>query len=71
IQFPGDKYRPIVRWENGHGKIENQLLSIGAAVRDRPGNTRKDIPTLIVVIIPEGGNDIYTSVKQWEWLLNA
>ncbi|KAG6869248.1 hypothetical protein C0993_000001 [Termitomyces sp. T159_Od127] len=64
IKFPAN-YMPIVRWENGHGNTEHQLRAAGNAVRERPGNVKKVLPNLIVVILPEGGNDIYTSVKHF------
>ncbi|KNZ81482.1 Protein argonaute-2 [Termitomyces sp. J132] len=64
IKFPAN-YIPIVRWENGQGRIEDQLRAAGNAVRERPGNIKKAPPSLIVVILPEGGNDIYTSVKHF------
>ncbi|KAG6837428.1 hypothetical protein H0H93_009522 [Arthromyces matolae] len=64
IRFPAN-YFPVVRWENGQGRIEDQLKTAGLAVRDRPSNVRKLPPNLIVVILPEGGNDIYTSVKHF------
>ncbi|KAJ7368370.1 argonaute-like protein, partial [Mycena albidolilacea] len=52
---------PFVFWENGQGRIADQLRSAGAAVAQKMGKG----PQLIVVILPEGGNDIYTSVKHF------
>jgi len=52
---------PFISWENGQGKIADQLRAAGAkcAAKYNAG------PNLIVVILPEGGNDIYTAVKQY------
>ncbi|KAG6917905.1 hypothetical protein DXG01_000514 [Tephrocybe rancida] len=63
IKSPAN-YTPIIMWHNGQGRIEDQLRAAGMAVRDRPGNASKTPPNLVVVVLPEGGNDIYTSVKQ-------
>lgn len=63
IKHPAN-YMPIIKWETGQGNTERQLRAAGTAVRERPGNVRKVLPNLIVVVLPEGGNDIYTSVKQ-------
>lgn len=52
---------PLVKWENGQGKIHEQLLAAGTELVKRDGTP----PTLIVIILPEGGNDIYTAVKQY------
>lgn len=40
--------------------IPQQLKKAGKACVDQKG----DPPTLIVVVLPEGGNDIYTAVKK-------
>jgi eukaryotic translation initiation factor 2C len=67
-----------VKWENGQGNIGDvraliltvlhdltlapkQLRKAGAecAARSKGG------PNLIVVVLPDGGNDIYTAVKQY------
>lgn len=51
----------MIWWENGNGVVANQLRSAGSEY----AKTHKGIPpTLIVVILPEGGNEIYTAVKQ-------
>ncbi|KAJ7904584.1 argonaute-like protein [Mycena olivaceomarginata] len=52
---------PFVFWENGQGRIADQLRLAGATVEQKMGKG----PQLIVVILPEGGNDIYTSVKHF------
>ncbi|KAG6866468.1 hypothetical protein C0991_003986 [Blastosporella zonata] len=64
IRFPAN-YTPVIMWPNPQGRIEDQLRAAGMAVRDRPGNTSKSPPNLMVVVLPEGGNDIYTSVKHF------
>lgn len=38
-----------------------QLRQVGGAHKDRYGS----LPDLIVVILPENGNDIYNAVKQY------
>ncbi|KAJ6539414.1 argonaute-like protein [Mycena capillaripes] len=52
---------PFIFWENGQGRIADQLKAAGAACAAKAGKG----PNLIVVILPEGGNDIYTSVKHF------
>lgn len=70
--------QPLIFWENGQGNIADvwaffwfetlltllsfpqQLKKAGKACVDQKGNP----PTLIVVVLPEGGNDIYTAVKK-------
>ncbi|KAF9464484.1 argonaute-like protein [Collybia nuda] len=52
---------PYVYWENGQGRIADQLRAAGAACVAAMGAG----PNLVVVILPEGGNDIYTAVKQF------
>ncbi|KAF8268490.1 argonaute-like protein [Lactarius quietus] len=49
----------IVNWESGHGNIGRQLTS---ACEECQRST-KSLPKLIVVILPDNGNDIYRSVK--------
>ncbi|KIK66591.1 hypothetical protein GYMLUDRAFT_69767 [Collybiopsis luxurians FD-317 M1] len=51
----------FVFWENGQGKISDQLRVAGKVIYDR----FKTAPSLIVVVLPEGGNDIYTAVKHF------
>ncbi|KAF5390572.1 hypothetical protein D9757_002737 [Collybiopsis confluens] len=51
----------VIQWENGQGNIANQLKAVGKIIFDR----YKKPPSLMVVVLPEGGNDIYTSVKHF------
>ncbi|RDB22690.1 Protein argonaute-2 [Hypsizygus marmoreus] len=60
IRLP-QNYTPLVKWENGQGRIEDQLRAAGGEVNARYGKP----PNLVVVILPEGGNDIYTAVKHF------
>lgn len=55
------KDTPFITWENGQGLIADQLRAAGAACAAK----MKAGPNLLVVILPEGGNDIYTAVKQY------
>lgn len=52
---------PIFRSANGQGRIGEQLRNIGSQVVQ----AKKLPPELLVVILPEGGNDIYTAVKHF------
>lgn len=52
---------PPIRYENGHGNIAGQLDRIGRDIF----NKTKIAPQLIVVILPEGGDEIYTAVKNF------
>ncbi|KDQ64588.1 hypothetical protein JAAARDRAFT_116696 [Jaapia argillacea MUCL 33604] len=52
---------PYFQWENGQGKIADQLRAAGMACRQKTGH----VPNLIVVVLPEGGTDIYTAVKHF------
>ncbi|KAK7042157.1 protein argonaute-2 [Favolaschia claudopus] len=52
---------PIVKRINGQSKIPPQLQAAGADCFAK----YKLPPTLFVVILPEGGNDLYTIVKHW------
>lgn len=47
--------------ENGQGNISENLEEAGRKCKERTGYP----PTLVVVILPEGGNDIYNAVKHW------
>ncbi|KAE9399799.1 argonaute-like protein [Gymnopus androsaceus JB14] len=51
----------VILWQNGQGDIEAQLRAAGKAVVDK----YKGGPNLIVVVLPEGGNEIYTAVKHF------
>jgi eukaryotic translation initiation factor 2C len=50
----------FIFWENSQGRIADQLRNAGATVVKAKGKA----PSLIVVVLPEGGNDTYTAVKQ-------
>jgi len=52
---------PLIFWENGQGNISEQLKKAGKACVDKKGSP----PNLIVVVLPEGGNDIYAAVKNF------
>ncbi|KAJ7932840.1 ribonuclease H-like domain-containing protein [Mycena leptocephala] len=52
---------PIIRRINGQGNIPRDLQAAGAACFQQ----KKIPPTLFVVVLPEGGNDLYTIVKHW------
>ncbi|KAG6902071.1 hypothetical protein C0995_004769 [Termitomyces sp. Mi166 len=58
--------QPIVRWENAQGKVADQLRAAGAEAAEKakkegvPGG-----PSLIVVVLPDGGNEIYNAVKHF------
>jgi len=43
-----------------------QLKAVGIECKQKKGAT----PNLMVVILPEGGNDIYTAVKQFVIRMN-
>ncbi|KAH9965910.1 argonaute-like protein [Russula dissimulans] len=51
----------LVKWEAGQGNIGEQLRFASAECQRRSGS----LPTLIVVILPFGGNDIYSAVKHF------
>jgi eukaryotic translation initiation factor 2C len=51
----------LIKWESGQGIIGQQLLAAGSECQRRSGS----VPTLIVVVLPEGGNDIYSAVKHF------
>jgi len=51
----------LVKWEAGQGNIGEQLRFAGAECQRCSGS----LPTLIVVILPFGGNDIYSAVKHF------
>lgn len=52
---------PLIFWENGHGNIPEQLKKNGLTCLQQ----KQQPPDLIVVILPEGGNHIYTAVKHF------
>jgi eukaryotic translation initiation factor 2C len=51
----------IVRYVNGQGNIRDQLRSVGSECIAKYQHP----PNLYVIILPEGGNDIYTAVKHF------
>ncbi|KAH9179683.1 argonaute-like protein [Lactarius sanguifluus] len=51
----------LIKWESGQGNIGQQLRAAGGECQRRT----KNLPNLIVVVLPEGGNDIYTAVKHF------
>jgi eukaryotic translation initiation factor 2C len=53
--------KPLVFYETGHGNIIDQLRKNGTASYQQ----KKEAPSLIVVVLPEGGNHIYTAVKHF------
>ncbi|KAJ3834977.1 argonaute-like protein [Lentinula raphanica] len=55
------KPNTVTVWENGQGNIAGQIKAAGQQVFTKFGK----YPTLIVVVLPEGGNDIYTAVKHF------
>ncbi|KAF8138405.1 argonaute-like protein [Boletus edulis] len=52
---------PLVTWQNGQGRIAEQLRAAGNECFQKT----KQRPTLIVVVLPDNGNDIYTAVKHF------
>ncbi|KAG6333722.1 hypothetical protein ID866_5365 [Astraeus odoratus] len=52
---------PLVTWQNGQGRIAEQLRTAGIECFQK-FNQR---PTLIVVVLPDNANDIYTAVKHF------
>ncbi|KAI9467034.1 argonaute-like protein [Lactarius psammicola] len=51
----------LIKWESGQGNIGQQLRAAGDECIRRVGC----LSTLIVVVLPEGGNDIYSAVKHF------
>ncbi|KAI0314809.1 Piwi domain-containing protein [Amylostereum chailletii] len=51
----------VIKWEQGQGNIIAQLRQAGSECNQKAGSP----PSLIVVILPEGGNDIYSAVKHF------
>ncbi|KDR82147.1 hypothetical protein GALMADRAFT_222027 [Galerina marginata CBS 339.88] len=52
---------PLIKYQHGQGSVEAHLKAVGAECNARLGG----FPSLLVVILPDGGNDIYTAVKQY------
>jgi len=60
----GIRIRPqpgVMKWESGQGNIGQQLRAAGSDCQ-RETNS---LPVLIVVVLPDMGNDIYTAVKHF------
>ncbi|KAF8165280.1 argonaute-like protein [Crassisporium funariophilum] len=55
------KPNAVVKYLNGQGNIYDQLFGLGNECHAK----YKKGPNLVVVILPEGGNDIYTAVKHF------
>ncbi|KAI5124926.1 hypothetical protein M0805_007353 [Coniferiporia weirii] len=53
--------KPLIKYESGQGKIVDQLRAAGQEYN----KVRRVFPSLIVAILPEGGTDIYTSIKHF------
>ncbi|KAI9448012.1 Piwi-domain-containing protein [Lactarius indigo] len=51
----------VIKWESGQGNISQQLR----IASDECQRLTTSLPTLIVVVLPEGGNDIYSAVKHF------
>ncbi|KAH9179678.1 argonaute-like protein [Lactarius sanguifluus] len=51
----------LIKWESGQGNIGQQLR----AASDECKRRVKSLPTLVVVVLPEGGNDIYSAAKHF------
>ncbi|KAF5344152.1 hypothetical protein D9758_008884 [Tetrapyrgos nigripes] len=51
----------VIKYLNGQGDIKAGLMEAGKTCID----VYKGVPTLIVVVLPEGGNDIYTAIKHF------
>ncbi|KAF8635579.1 hypothetical protein AX15_000229 [Amanita polypyramis BW_CC] len=52
---------PIIKWENGQGDIGTQISAAGSECVRKKGGP----PTLVVVILPDNGDDIYKAVKHF------
>ncbi|KAM6501034.1 hypothetical protein JOM56_004048 [Amanita muscaria] len=52
---------PIIKWEQGQGNISNQIKAAGGDCAKKRGAG----PNLVVVVLPEGGDDIYKAVKHF------
>jgi eukaryotic translation initiation factor 2C len=50
----------FVVYKNIQNPIAQQLREAGMAMQEQT----KKLPSFILVILPEGGNDVYTAVKQ-------
>ncbi|PCH42610.1 argonaute-like protein [Wolfiporia cocos MD-104 SS10] len=54
---------PVIRWEDGRGRIAEQLKDASRACHQK--NQSAGFPDLMVIILPEGGGDIYRAVKHF------
>ncbi|KZT39639.1 argonaute-like protein [Sistotremastrum suecicum HHB10207 ss-3] len=61
VGISGMDRNPMVRWENGQGNVIEQLKAAGLAMK----TAQNRFPGLIVAILPDGGNDIYTKIKHF------
>jgi eukaryotic translation initiation factor 2C len=52
---------PIVKWEHGQGNIAAQIRAAGGECAKAKGGP----PSLVVVVLPDGGDDIYKAVKHF------
>ncbi|KAI5983309.1 argonaute-like protein [Pisolithus marmoratus] len=52
---------PMVTWQNSQGRIADQLRQAGNECFQKT----QQRPTLVVVILPDNANDIYTAVKHF------
>ncbi|KAF8266859.1 argonaute-like protein [Lactarius quietus] len=59
VGIPINPLPTLIKWESGQGNIGQQLRAAGAECQRRA----KILPSLIVVVLPDGGNDIYSAVK--------
>ncbi|KAG7099080.1 hypothetical protein E1B28_000955 [Marasmius oreades] len=53
---------PRIEWKNGQGNIAQQLKEVGVKAYNEMNKTP---PNLVLVVIPESGNDIYAAVKHF------
>ncbi|KAK0206676.1 argonaute-like protein [Desarmillaria ectypa] len=57
----GIKPPAVTIWQNGQGTVQGQLQNAGMRCKQAVGS----FPSLIVVILPEHGDNIYTAVKHF------
>ena len=56
---------PIFKYENAQGNTSEQLKALGLESRAK----YNAIPTLMVIVLPDGSNDLYSRIKQYVFLL--
>ncbi|KAH9006798.1 ribonuclease H-like domain-containing protein [Lactarius hatsudake] len=61
VGIPMNPQPALIKWELGQGNIGQQLRAASDECQRRTGS----LPTLVVVVLPEGGNNIYTAVKHF------